>query len=118
MKKLLFIALVLSSIILSSCNKDEDYTDPDNLAGTEWKSLDTEYSDEEYYLFKFTTKTIIEMWIKYEDDTKVYNEMSGIYSILGNAITINFDGDPVTGVIDGNTMNFAYDGEVITFKRQ
>jgi hypothetical protein len=118
MKKELFIALVLTVVVFSSCKKDDDFTNPDNLVGTEWKSLDTDYSDEEYYLFKFNSKTIVEEWTKNSDETKLYNEMSGTYTISGNKITIDFGYTPLEGVIEGKTMNFAYDGGVVAFTKQ
>lgn len=118
MKRTIFIVLISILAVFSSCKKDDDFTNPDNLAGTEWKSLDTDYEDEEYYLFKFTSKTIVEEWTKYKDETKLYNEMSGTYSISGNKITIDFGYTPLAGVIEGKTMNFAYDGAVVVFTKK
>jgi hypothetical protein len=117
MKKVIVLGLFVASIFLISCSKDDDFTDPDNLSGTEWKSLNVDTSYEEYYIFKFTSKTIIEFWIK-EKDEVLYIEWSGVYSLSGNTITIDYGDDIVSGVIDGNKMNFAYDGEVMVFTKQ
>ncbi|MBW6536619.1 MAG: hypothetical protein K0B11_16540 [Mariniphaga sp.] len=49
----------------------------------------------------------------------LYKEWTGIYTINGKTITIDFgDGDIISGVIEGNKMNFAYDGEIIVFTKQ
>lgn len=117
MKRTIFIVLISILVVFSSCKKDDDIN-PDNLAGTEWKSLNTDYDDEEYYLFKFTSKTIVELWIKNEGDPKLYEEMDGIYSITGSNITIDFGYEDITGVIEGKTMSFASDGSVVVFTKQ
>ena len=113
---LLLIVLVL--ILVNGCKKDDKDVTPDNLAGTNWKSFDTDYEDEEYYILKFTSKTIAELWIKDEGDPELYEEMDGIYSISGNNITIDFGYDQIMGVIEGKNMSFADDGSVIVFTKQ
>ena len=119
MKKSIFIAFSFMVLLFFSCSKDDDFTDPDNLSGTEWKSFDVDFpEEEEYYIFKFTSKTVIELWIK-EKGGVLYKEWTGIYTINGKTISIDFgDGDIISGVIEGNKMNFAYDGEIIVFTKQ
>ncbi len=117
MKRTIFIVLLSIFAMFSSCKKDDD-TNPDSLAGTECKSLNTDYDDEEYYLFKFTSKTIVELWVKNEGDPKLYLEMDGIYSINGNNIAIDFGSKDITGIIEEDTMSFASNGSVVVFTKQ
>jgi hypothetical protein len=119
MKKINLIGFFLLIFVFISCSKDDDFTDPENLSGTEWKSFDVDFpEEEEYYIFKFTSKTVIELWVK-EKVGVLYKEWTGIYTINGKTISIDFgDGDIISGVIEGNKMNFAYDGEIIVFTKQ
>jgi hypothetical protein len=119
MKKSILIAFSLMMLLFFGCSKDDDFTDPENLSGTEWKSFDVDFPDEEdYYIFKFISNTVIELWIK-EKEGVLYKEWTGIYTINGKTISIDFgDGDIISGVIEGNKMNFAYDGEIIVFTKQ
>lgn len=114
MRKLLFIALVLTTVIFSSCSKKDDLA-TDDLTGTTWKSVDD--PDAEYVILKFTSKTVVEIWYKDVGVAEIYKEMTGVYSISGNQITINFGEEPFTGGIEGKTMNFSEDGEVMTFTK-
>lgn len=119
MKKSLFIALVLSSFIFSSCKKNDDFTNPDNLFGTEWKSMD---SDEgQYDLLKFNSKTEVEYLIQEfpSDGGKLVTVGEGTYSISGNKIHIDAGNQyELSGTIDGKTMNLDLFGNKKTFTKQ
>ncbi len=106
-------------LLFFACSKDDDFTDPGNLSGTEWKSLFVEFpEEEEYYILKFVSKTIIEFWIK-EKEGDLYKERTGIYTLNGKTITIDLgDDDLVSGIIEGNKINFIYDGAIIVFVKQ
>lgn len=117
MKKVLFIALTLSAFIFSSCKKD-DYTNPDNLAGTEWKSMDSDYG--EYDLLKFNSKTDVEYLVQevVSDGGKLVTLGEGTYSISGNKIYIEAGSDEFSGTIDGKTMNLDHFGDKKKFTLQ
>ena len=120
MKNILSI-LMLVALLSSSCSKDDDYTDPKNLSGTEWKYIlpQDEWEDEEYHLLKFVSTTKFEFWIKYVDNTELEKETTGLYSVSGNNIALDYGGDYLeTGIIEGNTLSFSYDGEVLVFRKQ
>lgn len=120
MKKLLFITLTLMVFLLSSCKKNEDFTNPANLTGTSWKSDNMgTTSAPDYMMLKFISKTTVEVWFKSYGDATFTMDSSGIYTISGNSITIDIgDGHPTTGGIDGNTMTFVENGETIKFTKQ
>ena len=118
MKRALIIGFCLVTITLLSCSKDDDFTDPDNLSGTEWKSFDVGFAEVEYYLFKFTSNIKFEFWIK-EKGEDINKVLSGIYSLSGKTISFDFgDGIIISGVIEGSIMNFAYDGCVSVFTKE
>jgi hypothetical protein len=112
------LAFLLTSLIFSSCKKD-DFTNPENLFGTEWKSMD---SDEGVYdLLKFNSKTEVEYLVQEveSDGGKLSTVGEGTYSISGNKIFIdagyNYE---LSGTIDGKTMNLDHFGTKKTFKKQ
>lgn len=120
MEKLFFITLTLMVFFLSSCKKNEDFSNPANLAGTSWKSDNVGTSAEpDYIMLKFISKTTVEVWFKYNGETTFTMDSSGIYTISGSSITVDIgDGYPITGAIDGNTMTFVDNGETIKFTKQ
>lgn len=121
MKKLIFITLTLTAILFTSCKKDDDYTNPDNLFGTEWKSLDVDYSDVEFDLIKFNSKTDVEYLIqeKANNGGKLLTLGEGTYSISGNKINIDAGYDyEFSGTINGNSMTLDYYGKKKTFAIQ
>ena len=116
MKNILLFTIVLTTILLSSCKKDS-MSDPTDLSGTEWKSLDVDPQYEEYILLKFKSKTTVELWYKDKGDP-IYMDSEGIYSISGKSITMNFGNGADTGAIDGNVINFSESGTIIRFTKQ
>lgn len=120
MKNLLFISLTLMVFLLSSCKKDEDFTDPDKLSGTSWKSGNMgTVTEPDYYMLKFTSKTTVELWSKYSGDNIFSKEDSGIFTISGTRITFNFEYvGSIEGTIDGTTITIVDGGETGTFIKQ
>ena len=112
---LIISIIVIIFLSFSSCKKD-DYTNPKNLSGTEWKSAIVHEAGI-YYLLKFTGKSSYELR-EYEpqlDKLEVYQR--GSYSMDGNNIEFNPDDDDYTdrGVINGQTLTFfdLYDGDIV-----
>lgn len=114
MKRTIFIVLISILAMFSSCKKDDNNPSPDNLAGTTWISDDEESSVE------FISKTQFQFnWIDTFRGGKYPQEEDGIYSIDKNKIIFDFgDGDPMNGIIDGNSISFVWIGEVIIVKKQ
>ncbi|HZK95254.1 MAG TPA: hypothetical protein VFC67_13685 [Prolixibacteraceae bacterium] len=111
MKKVLFIALVLTTVACSSCSKKDDLATPTDLSGTSWKTnnLGT-IAYPEYLMLKFPSKTSAEEWSKFESGTIFTQYHAGVYSLNGNQITINFGDGPTTGTIKGETITIAENG--------
>lgn len=87
--KNIFLVVSLCFAFLMSCNKD--YTNPENLSGTEWKSYDVD-ENYEYFLLKFISTSQAELFIKWVTPLDNYPNpepiASGEYSIKGNEIEI------------------------------
>lgn len=107
--------LALSVVIISSCKKDDNLT-PSNLAGTTWKSDDNEN------IIEFISKSQVNYyWTDYFGGSSDSVEENGIYTLTDNKIVIDFgygDGDLMNGIIEGNSITFVYDGEIIIVKKQ
>lgn len=118
-KNLLFALLVLltSSFLAGSCSKDKekDYSDPKNLAGTTWKYQDP--GSAYYALMKFTGTSTVEVHGVEPDGTQDL-EWAGSFSIAGNTITFIMDDENYIGLIDGERITINDDGEVIVFIKQ
>ncbi len=76
------------SILLISCSKDDDLTNPDNLSGTEWKSVVGNQGHN--YLLKFIGITIYALY-EYEPLDGLDLLVRGSYTIEGKSIV--FKGD-------------------------
>ena len=111
MKKILYIALVLTTVIFSSCSKKDDLAIPTDLSGTSWKTdnLGTAASPE-YLMLKFPSKTSAEEWSMFASETIFTQYHAGVYSLNGNQITINFGDGPTIGTITGKTITIAENG--------
>ena len=108
--------LSLMFILLTSCKKDEDFTNPNNLSGTSWLSenIGTELQPD-YLMLKFTSTSAVELWSKYFGDKTFTLEDKGAYTISGTTITIILvDSGTGNGIIGGKTMTF----EGSTFTKQ
>ncbi len=100
-------AFTISSF--SSCDKDDndlDFTNPENLSGTTWKTSDYHPdSDEwEYAALKFKTTSALELWAKVigQDEEKHGN---CTYTIEGSNIKIVADGVPLSEWYMEGTIN-------------
>lgn len=111
MKKVLFIAIILTTVAFSSCSKKGDLAPPSDLSGTSWKTINLgTTASPEYLMLIFPSKTSAELWSKFAGETIFSLEHAGVYSISGNQITINFGDGPTTGTIDGKTITIAENG--------
>ena len=120
MKKTLLITLTLIAILFSTCKKDEDSASSDSLIGTSWRSDNLGTTAQPIYMMlKFTSKSTFEIWYKEYGDTAYTLDSNGVYTISGGKITLDIgDGIPVAGSIEGNTMTFVDDGDLIKFTKQ
>ncbi len=120
MKKTFLFFVVLAIFVFSYCSKKSDPAISD-LSGTSWTTSNVGTTvDPEYYMLKFTSKTIVESWYK-APTYQVINfekELSGTYSISKMQITINFGDGPTMGSIQGNSMNFKVDSLTMVFTKQ
>lgn len=111
-------------LLLSSCSDDDnalDFTNPENLPGTTWKSFDDhpEWDGWEYAALKFQTTSVVEFWIKEigQDEYK-YGPMN--YTINNRNIKFLWDGVPqsewyMEGTINGQEMELSIYDEGMFF---
>ena len=120
MKKLIFISLAIIALMSLSCN--DDYTNPAKLSGTTWRCSTftdaTMSSEYDYFEFRFTSTTALEVWNKTKNGTatKVDNVYS--YTIKDKTITISYGNNSDTGTIDKTTMTVTSDGTTLVFTKQ
>jgi len=115
MKNTIIMGLFIATLTLVSCSKDDDFTDPDNLSGTEWKS--TIGNQGHYFLLKFTGKTSFELY-EYEPLEGLDVIFRGSYNIDEKNITLQAIGGYIyKGIINGNKLtlyDFSVDDEIFT----
>lgn len=96
--KFLFVISIITFFV--SCT--EDFANPKNLVGTNWRcnynnldnGITTEYSE-----FRFTSTSEVEVWSKLASGS-VKKDQSNTYSISGTTIKINSGSDSMSGTID------------------
>lgn len=115
MKTFLLLAL-FSFLLLTSCSKD-DFTNSENLKGTQWKS-ETKYEGH-YYLLKFPGNASYELF-EYEpgEDLDILDQ--GSFSIDEKIIAFNSDvGFTDRATIEGNKILWDdFYGEDEIFEKQ
>ena len=118
MKKALILFIVILTLVISSCKKDEN-SDPDNLTGTTWVGNYSSDGRNYLYTMKFTSSTVCTLNMAVEGVAILY---TGTYTHEPPMITIKFiiDGDStlISGTINGNSMALTDDGEDILFTKQ
>lgn len=115
MKNLILITFSVL-VLFFGCSKDDDFTDPENLSGTEWKST---VEDGYYYLMKFTGKSSYEL-SEFSPNYGLDKLESGSYSVDESIIILHSDDGIIDRVtIEGNKFIW-YDlyGEDETFIKQ
>lgn len=121
MKYLFLSTIVLATVLTISCSKDEidDFTNPENLSGTSWKCSSVDIWDEslEYALLIFTSKTAVEGWTK-NTDQAAQKDWTGSFTISNDRISISYEDDSLTGIIEGEKMDITIDGETFIFYKQ
>jgi hypothetical protein len=113
------LALVLIATGILSCSKDDDFTKPENLSGTTWKCTSGDEWDEdlEYALLVFISTTEVEGWTK-EIGEEEEKDWTGTYSITNDKISVEFDEESFTGVINGKKMDTLIEGNSFLFIKQ
>jgi hypothetical protein len=122
MRKLILLAFVFATVLTTSYSKGEinDFTTPENISGTTWKCTSGTHwhEDLEYCLLIFTSTTVVEGWTKIKDEAE-QKGWTGSFSISNDSISITFEDESITGIIDGNAMNTTNDdGETYIFLKQ
>jgi hypothetical protein len=121
MKKLILLIIIFTSILTTSCTKDEkdDSISPENISGTTWKCTSGTdwFEDLEYALLIFTSTSTAQGWTK-EIDELEQKDFDGSFTISNNQIFISHEDGSVTGIIDGGNMTTIIDGETYVFIKQ
>lgn len=116
MKKTFYLFMVILSVVIFSCKKDDKSLSPSDLTGTKW------ITDDKMESIEFISKTQVNYYWQDYFQGKYHPQVeNGIYTITENKIVIDFgygDGDYMNGILEGNTITFAYDGEVFIVKKQ
>jgi hypothetical protein len=119
MKKLIFISFAIIALMAVSCT--DDYTDPAKLSGTTWRCstfTDASMTEEfDYYEFKFTSTTALEVWTKAKNASAEKVQNSYGYTISGKTITITYGDISDTGTIDKTSMTVTSDGITLVFTK-
>ncbi|HAZ00599.1 MAG: hypothetical protein A2W90_04925 [Bacteroidetes bacterium GWF2_42_66] len=120
-KILIYPILILGfAMILFGCKKDEDFTNPENLSGTVWN---TNTNNEWNWTLKFTSKTMVELWLR-DIDTGEYDvdesglEAEGFYTVEDGILEITSENDDYNGSIDGTIIHLNIYGDLETFTKQ
>jgi photosystem II stability/assembly factor-like uncharacterized protein len=108
MKKLLFAFLILSSVFLMKCSKEDEFVvTSETLSGTDWKSANVGTTlNPEYLMFKFTSSSTLELWSKRSNDGVFSRIIGGDYSLSENKILIDFGTGKVSGYTKGESLKF------------
>jgi hypothetical protein len=128
--RILSIALLGLSVMLTSCSKDDKVNAPDSLTGTSWF-----YEGEDQVVngvtvavgleLEFETATSGNLAVivggKATDGTVVVAGMPAgdfTYSYAKPTVTITIDGEKETATIDGDKLTIVSDGEKIVFVKE
>jgi hypothetical protein len=120
MKKLIFISLALLALLTISCTEEgsTSVSQPTSV----WRS--TNFTDTtlasafEYYEFRFTSASTLELWVKSttnatpERVNQVYN-----YIIKDNSISIVYNDVTTNGSIDKTSMSISENGNSMKFEK-
>ena len=122
MKRLLFFALVTIASLSVSCSKEPaeiiiDYTKPENLVGTTWKTNEGLASVVEYGAIKFISLSLVEGWTKVKSRTEI-REWIATYDINNKTISITNYDEIYAGPIEGELMNLEIYGSNYIFKKE
>lgn len=113
---------MIISFIPVSCSKEPaeiviDYTKPENLVGTTWKTNEGLGMTVEYGAIKFISLSLVEGWTKVKTRTEI-REWIATYDIVNKTITIiNYD-EIYAGPIEGEVMNLEIYGGNYIFKKE
>lgn len=118
MKKLIFITIALLAVLTISCT--EDVTNSASQSTTVWRS--TNFTDTtlasafEYYEFRFTSPSTLELWVKRTangNPERVNQTYS--YTIKDNSISIVYNDMTAKGTIDKTSMSISENGNSMQF---
>ena len=111
MHKKIVLLIILPLLLATACSKDEivDFTIPEHLAGTKWKSTTVADIDKstEYVALSFTSSTTVEAWSKYIGESEQLM-WTASFAISNDSITIQNEDTEITGIIDGKTMKLNF----------
>ena len=105
---------------ISFTESDVDYTNPENLSGTNWKCTDAEPlygAGTEYIYMKFLSTLDIEGGSKETNEDEV-KEFTGTYTVDGSTIYIDNGYETNTGTIDGTNISMEIEGNTYVFAKQ
>jgi hypothetical protein len=118
----LLIALLASGLLLVACGDDDGDVE---LNGTTWVyEMDMGILGKMPMMeLRFVSATVVEEWEPAKDGAPAEKMDEGTYTVSGNNVTINIDGDTMTGSVKGNNMTFkstpgmGADGDVVFVKK-
>jgi hypothetical protein len=122
MKNALFLFIVILTLAISSCKKDDNSLAPSKLVGTTWKYT-------EGNSIALVLKFISESQLSFHTQDEAYgggvisDDAVGLYKINGTSLTSDIvygDGRPETidGIFEGNTLNIQYFNKICALKKQ
>ena len=123
MKRQLHIFTIgLIVLCTQACATDEegdtDLINPQNLAGTTWRSGSFPNTDVEYALLEFLSETRVEGLTK-RQDRELEVDWNGVFEIVNDSIFVNYDSEALKGSIDRSKIIFTTDNSIqIRFIKQ
>jgi len=124
MKKLTFIAILLTTLLTTSCFVDGIDDDEIDLAAslnnTSWISTSSNNWDEdfEYLILVFISSSQVEIYSKMLDDSAETKDDTGSYTISGSSITLNFGSLSLSGTFSVDSMTLSGDGDTYYYSKQ
>ncbi|MDP3914231.1 MAG: hypothetical protein Q8R96_10900 [Bacteroidota bacterium] len=120
MKKALFLFMVILTVVITSCRKD-DSIDPNNLTGTTWAYSTSSNGVNYVETIKFTSRNNCTVDGVSTGATNYNVSLSGIYTYEPPDIYFEFHvegASTLIGTINGNSLIIKNSGETTVYMKQ
>lgn len=117
MKKIIVLFIVILTVVISSCKKDEN-NDLANLTGSTWVGQISSDGQNLVYTIKFSSHTACSLTAVVSG---VSISLTGTYTYEPPDVVLEFqvdEGGTLSGTINGNSMVLNDSGEYLVFTKQ
>ena len=121
-KQIQHTGITMLTLLVLACSKDEvgdiDYTNPENIAGTSWRSEAFPGIDLDYALLNFISESSVQALTK-RPEQEIQVDWTGVFEIENDSIFISYEIEGLRGLISQTDIVFENDnGEEIRFSLQ